>query len=144
METLHDHGVLGGDAVPEGFGAVRGWDASGVKKIFGAPRNAMQWSAVFTGSDLRIGVFRLRLRQLASERDDAAQLQIEALQSIEIDVRQPLRGKFFSLDPTRELGQRGERDVLVVRRQCSGVGLAANKLFTLRPCLLAGQNRVPA
>ena len=46
----------------------------------------------------------------------AAQLRIEALDAIEIDLRQPLGGELCALDPARELRDRREGDVGVARR----------------------------
>ena len=90
MKTLHDRGVLGGHAVSEGLGAVGSRDAGSVKKIFGAPWDAVQRPAVFARGDLGIGLFGLRQRQLTCKRDDATQLGIEALQSFEIKIGEPL------------------------------------------------------
>ena len=45
------------------------------------------------GGDFRVGLPRLRERDVPRERDDAAQLRIELLDPLQIDVRQPLGGQ---------------------------------------------------
>ena len=92
-----------GHAVAIRLGAVGGGDAGRVEKVLGAPGNAVQRPAILACRDLLVGLPRLRQRQLARERDDAVQLRVEALQSVQIDVREPLRGDLALLDPAREL-----------------------------------------
>ena len=83
-------------------------------------------------------------RQLPRDRDDAAQLGIELLQPIEIDLVSRSERSFFALDPSRELGQRREGNVLVACRQWPWIGLAADKSIAFRAGLLPRQHRVPA
>ena len=43
-----------------------------------------------SGCDLTIGLLGLRQSQVAGQRDDAAELRIESLQAIQIEVRKAL------------------------------------------------------
>ena len=79
VQALHNYGILRGHAVAIWLGAVGGGNAGGVQQILGAPRYAMQWAAIVSGGNLAVGLLGLRQRQIAGERDDAAQLGIEAL-----------------------------------------------------------------
>ena len=76
----------GRDAIAERLGAVGGRDAGGIEQIFAAPGDAVQRAAIFAGGDFDVGLFGLRERQVARQRDDAAQLGIEALEALEINV----------------------------------------------------------
>ena len=86
VEALHHRGVLRGHAIAERLGAVGGGDAGGVEQVLRAPGNAVQRAAILAGGDLLVGLPRLRQRQIARERDDAAQFGIEARDAVEIDV----------------------------------------------------------
>ena len=59
---------------------------------------------------------RLRERDVPRERDDAAQLRIELLDPVQVDVRQALGGERLPLDPARQPRHRREGDVGVARR----------------------------
>ena len=117
VQALHDDGVFLRNAVAEGLGAVGGGDAGGVEQVLAAPGDAVQWAAVMSGGDLGVGLLRLFEGEVAGQGDDATQLGIELLEAVEIDVCKPLRGEPAVLDPLRELGDWGERDVLVARGQ---------------------------
>src|SRR5712692_3327103 len=142
METLYDHRVLRRHAISERFCSVSGGDSGSVEKILCAPRDAMQRPAVFACSDLLIGLFGLRERQLARERDDAVQLLIELLQTLQVNAGEPPRSKLSLLDPARQLCHRREGNVLVARGQGARIALAADKAVVLGASLVAGQHRV--
>ena len=127
-----------GDAIAERLRAIGGRDAGGIEKILGAPRNAVQRPAILAGRDFRVGLFGLLERQVASQRDHAAQLGIELLQPLEIDLSQPLGGKLALLDPARKLCHRGEGDVCVICRQRARIVVAADKLVALWPAFMPG------
>ena len=86
VQALHDGGVFVGNAVAEGLGAVGGGDAGGVEQVLAAPGNAVQRAAIFSGGDFLVGLLRLCESEIAGEGDDAAQLGIELLDAVEIDV----------------------------------------------------------
>ena len=114
VETLHYRGVLRGDAGPESFGAVRRGNSSSIEKVFTAPRDAVQRPAVLARGNFLIGFFGLLERQLARQRDHAAQLGIESLQSPEIKLGKALGTDFSLLDPAGKLRHRGECNVFVL------------------------------
>ena len=58
-----------------------------------------------------------REREVGRERDDRAELRVEPLDPLEIDVRQSLRRQLLRLDPARELRDGREGDVGVARRE---------------------------
>ncbi len=60
VEAFGDGGVDGGDAVLEGFGAIRGGDVRGVEEVFGSPGDAVEGTAVVSGGNLGVGLLGLR------------------------------------------------------------------------------------
>src|ERR1019366_579725 len=62
----------------------------------------------------------------------------------EVDPDDPLRGEFSLLDPERELGYRCERNVFIILRQWTGLGLAPDKSRARRTGVFTGQYWVPA
>ena len=107
VETLHDRGILGGHAVAIRLGAVGGGDAGGVEQVLPAPGDAVERAAVVSGGDLTVGLLRLPEGQVACERDDAAQLGIEALQPVEIDLGEARRRR---ADAFRSTGRGGRAE----------------------------------
>ena len=87
--------------------------------------------AGFLGANL---LPRLLERQLGCDRDGAAQFGIEPLQSLQIDLRQPLRGELSACYPPGQLRDRGESDVFILGRQRSRLSLAAHKSVLLWAC----------
>jgi len=99
VETLDNHSIHPGYAVPEGFRTVGGWDSGSVEEILGTPWDAMKRPAVFSGNDFRVGPFGLCERELACEGDDTTQLGIELFESLQIEFGEPFRGEFSLLNP---------------------------------------------
>jgi len=60
VKTLHDHCILGGDAIAERLRTISGRNAGGVEQVFASPRYAVQWPAIVAGSDLGVGLLGLR------------------------------------------------------------------------------------
>jgi len=56
-----------------------------------------------SGGDLAVGLSSLRQSQVAREGDDATQLWIEALEAIQIQSREALRGELARFYPSGEL-----------------------------------------
>ena len=104
----------------------------------------MEWPAVVAGGDFRVGFLGLLERQIASQRYNAVQLEIELLEAIEIDVGQAFGGEPAVLDPLRKLGHGGEGDVFVFCGKRAGIGVAADESILGRVNLDAGQDGVPA
>ena len=144
MEALDHSGVFSGHAVPEGLSTIRGGDVRRVEKIFAAPWNSVQRTAVFTGGNFFVCFVRLSESKVARERDDAAQLGIELLDAFEINAGQPLRGELTLLDPSGELSNRGEGYIGVVVGQRHRIGLAADKAVAVWTDLQAWQHGIPA
>src|SRR5437762_386166 len=142
VETLDDGGVLRGDAIAERLRTVSGGDAGGVEKILAAPGDALERAAVFSSGDFGVGFFGLRKSKIAREGDDAAEFRIELLDAIEINVREALGREFALLDPARELGDRREGDIGVVRRERAGIGVGADEALALRGRMLAGEHGI--
>ena len=84
VQPLHHRGVLRGNAVAERLGAIGCRNAGGIHQVLRAPRNPVERAAILAGGDLLVGLPGLRQRQVAGQRDDAAQLGVEALQSFEV------------------------------------------------------------
>jgi len=59
----------------------------------------MKRPAIFSGSDFRIGPVGLCERELACKCDDAPQLGIELLESLQIELGEAFRGQFSLLTP---------------------------------------------
>ena len=139
MQAVDHGGVLGRHAIAVWLGAVGGRDAGGIDQIFGAPRDAVQRTAILAGSDLQVRLFGLRQGQVAGERDHAAQLGVEALDAVQIDAREALGGEFARLDPVRELRHRREGKVLIGGRQRVRGGFGTDESIACRhPGCLAG------
>src|ERR1700730_856813 len=76
---------------------------------------------------------------LAGEGDDAAELGIELLDALEINVGETRGGEMALLNPTGKLGNRGIGDVGIVCRKCSGHVTAADEAIPGRAGMRAGQ-----
>ena len=61
----------------------------------------MQRASVFADGDLLVGPLGLRQTRFTHEGDHTAQLGIEAVQSFQVEVREPLRLELSLLDPAR-------------------------------------------
>ncbi len=144
MQTLHNHGIFRRHTIAKRLRAVRGWNAGGIEQVLPTPGNAMQWPTIVSGGDLGIGLFRLLERQVARHRDDAVEPRIEPLQSLKINVGQPLRRELAMLDPLRKLRDRGKCDVRVAPGKWTGIHAAANEAVLLRCRFQSRQNRIPA
>ena len=81
----------------------------------------MQRATVLPCRNFRIGLPGPRQRVIARQRDDAAQLGIEFLQTIEINLREPLGCELAIFDPLREVRDGGKRDVVVLFGQRPGI-----------------------
>ena len=92
MEALHNCSIFGRDPVAEGFGSPGSRDVGGIEQVFNAEGNPVQRSAIVSGSDFFIGFFRLCQGKISRQGDDAAQLWIEALNAVEVDLRKASRG----------------------------------------------------
>ena len=99
METLDNHSIHPGYAVPEGFRTVGGWDSGSVEEILGTPWDAMKRPTVFSGSDFRVGPLGLCERELVCEGDDTAQLGIELSESLQIELGEAFRRELSLLNP---------------------------------------------
>ena len=132
VETPHDRRIILRHAIAKRLGAPRRRDAGGVEQILHAVRNAVQWAAILACRDLGVGLLRLREREVLRQRDDAAQLAVVLRDAVEIDVGEPRRRELLLLDPSREMRDRCERDVGVVRRQRPGVVRAAHETIVRR------------
>ena len=117
VEPLDHGGVLGGTRSRNGSAPQVVADAGGVEEVLGAPRDAMERTAVAAGRDLGVGLLRLGEGQLTREGDGAVDLRLEALETLEVDPGQALRGEDAGLDPAGEGRESGEGDVLVAARQ---------------------------
>ena len=134
-----------GDAVAEGLGAVGGGDAGGVEQIFAAPGDAVQRAAIFSGGDFAVGLFGLREGEVARQGDDAAQLGIEAVDALEINVGEALGSELSRFDPARELGYGAK--AMSSSRLGSGPGslwLRNELVFFRDPACIPGQHGIPA
>ena len=144
MQPLDGHGVPGGHAVAEGFGAPGGRDARGVHEVLGAPGDAVQRAEVAAGGDLRVGPARLAEGQVAREGDDGVDPRLEPLEALQVDPRQALGRERAGLDPAREVAHAGEGDVLVASGQGRDGAGAADESIARGPDAHARQGRVPA
>jgi hypothetical protein len=92
----------------------------------------MQRPAISPGSNVRVGLFRLRECHILRERDDAAELGIELLDPVQIDVGQTLGGERLLFDPARQLGHWRKGDVGVARGQRNHLAPAAHERVVRR------------
>ena len=88
MQALDDGGVGCRNAIAEWFGTVGRANAGGIEQVFAAPGNAVERAAIFSGGDFGVGLFGLREGEVSCERDDAAELGIEAFDAFQINLRQ--------------------------------------------------------
>jgi hypothetical protein len=70
-EPLDDRCVMIGNLLAERRHPPRRANALGGEQVFGAPGNAMQWSAIAAGGDLAVGLRGLFERQLFGQIHDA-------------------------------------------------------------------------
>src|SRR5437868_6404340 len=129
MKTLYNRRIHCGYAVPERLCAVGCRDTRGIEKVFTAPRDAVQRTAVPAGGDLFICFLRLRKSQVGRQRNDAAQLRIETLDTVEIDLREPFRLELALLNPAGELSDGCESDVFILGRKRAWIRLAPDELI---------------
>ena len=101
MQSLHHHGVFCWHAIAKRLGAIRSRNACRIEQVFSSPGNAVQWPTIVSGGNFRVGLFGLLQSQIARQCNDAVQLGVEPLQSVDIDIRQPLRSELAMLDPLR-------------------------------------------
>ena len=146
-EPAHDGGVGRRHAVAVRLGAPGRRDAGGVDEILGAPRHAVQRAAVLAARELGVGAARGGERVVARDGDAAQELRLVALEPLEVERRQPLGAQLLRLDPARQRRQRGERDVLVARRQRRRGAARAHEARLFRagrgPRRAGGGGRVP-
>ena len=117
MQALYHRRVAIGHAAPERLRAPGRRNPFAVHQVLRSPGDSVERPAIFAGGDLRVGALRLLQREIARERDGAAQLRVEALEAIEIDLRQPRGGERARLDPAGERAHRRIGDVRLVARQ---------------------------
>jgi hypothetical protein len=101
VKAFRNGSVLGRDAIAERFSSVGGADASRVEQVFRSPRNSMEWTTIVSCGDLHIGLAGLREGKIACQGNYAAELGIEVLKAIQVDVGEPLGAKLSLLDPAR-------------------------------------------
>src|SRR5882757_10107989 len=99
MKALRNSSIFFRDPVAIRLRPVSGGNAGGIEQVFCTPRDSMQRAAILASGDLLVCFFRLSQRQFAGERDHTMQLAVSLLQSLEIDLRQPLGGQLATLDP---------------------------------------------
>ncbi len=75
-----------GHAIAIRLRAVGGGNAGGIEQVLRAPWNAVQRTTIFARGNLLVGLPRLLEGVVARERDDAAQLGIEAFEAMQIDL----------------------------------------------------------
>jgi hypothetical protein len=138
-QALHHRAVRRGHAIAVRLGAPGGGMPAVSSRSFTPHGNAVQRAAILAGGDLGVGGFRLLERQVAGERDDAAQLGVEALQAVEVDVGEALGGELARLDPARKLRERGEGDVGIARGQRAGVDFGAHETVAVGSTFQARQ-----
>src|SRR5262249_31775638 len=109
-----------------------------IEKILATPGNAMQQATILACGDFLIGPFRLSRSEISRNSDDTAQLGIEPLNAIQIDLSQPFRSDLAFPNPGGQAGYRRERDLIVVLRQRTRIAIAPDELVALRDCLLSG------
>jgi hypothetical protein len=143
VKTLHNTGILRGQAIAIWLGAVR---SRYTGRCQGGPSRptAMQWASVVSGGDLAVGLLGLRQGQLAGERDDAVQLGIEALQAVQIDACKAFRRELARFDPAGQLRHRSESDVLVSGRKGALRAGCADEAITSGPGLQSREHGIPA
>ena len=116
IEATDHLGVGVEGLLPVRFSAPRGWVAGDCEEVLGAPRDAMEGTAVSPSGQFGVEATGLRQRPLRRERDDGLELRVEPLQP-----REKQLGQFDARDrPSAEhrpqLRDRGKREVPVVAR----------------------------
>ena len=104
VEALGDGGVSGGNTVAKWFSPVGGGYVGGIEEIFSPPWDAVEWAAVVAIGYLGVSGFRLRQSVVGGEGDDAVELRIELLDTIQINLGKALACQFAGFDPPREFG----------------------------------------
>src|SRR5581483_2081969 len=90
-QALYNGRILQRHTILEGLGTIRGADAGGVEEVLGAPRNAVQRTAVSARGDLPVRRPRVFEREVTREGDHAAQTAIPGLDATKVELSQPLR-----------------------------------------------------
>ena len=118
VKALDDGGVVFGNAIAERFGAISGGNAGGVEKIFSAPGDSVERTAVLPCRDFGVGLLGLLQGEIFRERDDAEKFGIKFFEASEINLREALGGDLFCFDPTRKMGdgRKGNRIVVLGQR----------------------------
>src|ERR1035438_8004481 len=101
-QALHDMRVVGNYLVAVRLRAPCRLDVFGGEQIFGAPRDAVQRSANFSGGHFFVRFGGLLQRQIFGERDDAQQAGSIALEAIEVHFRDRGGGDFPRADRSEE------------------------------------------
>jgi hypothetical protein len=143
VKTLHHRGIRAGHPISVRLSAIRCQDAGSIQEVFGAPRNPVQRPSILTGGNFFVGPLGLRQRQLARQRDHTVQFGIEPLQPRQVDLSEPLRGKFALLDPARQVSHRSEGDIRIAFGQRTRIYAAADESVAIGTCRLTGEYRVP-
>ena len=76
VKALDDGGVVFGNAIAERLGAISGGNAGGVEKVFSAPGDSVEWTAILPCRDFDVGLFGLLQGEIFRERDDAEKFRI--------------------------------------------------------------------
>ena len=104
----------------------------------------MQRTTIFSNGNFCVGLFRLPQREVARERDNAAQRRIKLFESLQVNVRQPLGSEPALLDPVRQLRDGCERDVFIFRRKRTWILLCANELIAHWEHFQSRQHGIPS
>ncbi len=91
------------------------------QKIFCAPRQSVQRSAIFSGGNLAVGFLRFGLRAVLRQRDDKFQRRIVALEARQIHVRQRDRRNFLGAYQFGKLAHGAEGNVFNILGRSAGV-----------------------
>src|SRR5262249_19173177 len=103
----------------------------------------VQRAAIVSGGNFGVGLLGLLEGEVAGERDDAVEFGVELLESIEVDIGEPLGGELAVFDPLRKLRDGGEGDVFVARGKRPRIDVTPNETI-LRGCdFNAGEDGIP-
>src|SRR5579862_6983812 len=117
MKAFDDGSVPRRYAIAVRFRPIRGRYACRVEKIFSAPGNSMQRSAIFARGNFAIGLFGLSEREITRLRNDATEFRVEAMDALEVNLRQPFGRQLSLAQPARELRHGREGNILIALRK---------------------------